>query len=107
RRRSGHPDVPGASVTAASQVGRGSRAAVFQPAIPQNYSSDRPLDLALHGCWGHTTQPRGQPANYRPLCPPSLSPPVEMGKVCVRLWFVRTLPSPQAAMKLKPMRPEL
>lgn len=47
--------------------------AVFQPLISQNYSSDQ-AGSALHGCRGHTTQPRGQPANYRPLRPPSLSP---------------------------------
>lgn len=49
-------------------------AAVFQPLIPQNYSSDQ-AGSALRGCRGHTTQPRGQPANYRPPCPTSLSPP--------------------------------
>lgn len=54
-------------------VGRVAEAVVFQPLIPQNYSSDQ-AGSALHGCRGHTTQPRGQPTNYRPLCPPSLSP---------------------------------
>lgn len=44
----------------------------------QNYSSDQ-AGSALRGCRGHTTQPRGQPANYRPLCPPSLSPPGRWG----------------------------
>lgn len=54
-------------------VGRVTEAPVFQPLIPQNYSYDQ-AGSALHGCWGHTTQPWGQPANYRPLCPVSLSP---------------------------------
>lgn len=46
-------------------LGSGEEAAVFQPLIPQNYSSDQ-AGSALRGCRGHTTQPRGQPANYRP-----------------------------------------
>lgn len=48
-------------------VGWGEEAAVFQPLIPQNYSSDQAW-AALHGCRGHTSQPWGQAANYRPQC---------------------------------------
>lgn len=54
-------------------------AAVFQPLIPQNYSSDQ-AESALRGCQGHTTQPQGQPANYRPPWPPSLSPLKRWGR---------------------------